>query len=321
LLDISRLEAGGLLAEPHPFPLTSVLEPLAREFSILAGAKGLRLHVVPTRIWVNTDPQLLRRILQNFLANAVRYSTQGGVLIGARRVQGAIRVDVVDSGPGIASEHIHAIFEEFHRGRTGGEPGLGLGLTIADRLSSLLNTPLGLRSEPGRGSTFSVTVPRCQPLQPMSISVRKPLDDNIAGKCVMVVDNVADVLGAVRSTLQSWGCVVAAFHDHHAAGFDAAAAKAQAWILDYHLDHDETGVSLWRRLVRLHGQRPTIIITGNATPAVQQSVRNAGLDLLNKPFKPLALRWAINHLLSTGSDGRQRSASTASTESAAQDNS
>ena len=294
LLDISRLEAGGLVAEPRDFALSDVLEPLAREFSVLAADKGLRLRVVPTHAWVHSDPQLLRRILQNFLANAIRYTATGSVLLGARRIGDALRIEVHDSGPGIERAQRAAIFEEFRRGEGSAGAGLGLGLAIADRLSGLLAAPLSLHSVVGRGSAFAVTVQRAQPhARPASVS-----GGAIAGTRVLLVDNDADALAAMTRVLQSWGCRVDALRDGDHAGIEQAAAAADLWLFDYHLDDGLTGLALWSRLSQACGRRPTIVLSADTSAETRDAVRNAGLGLLAKPFKPLALRWAINHLLS-----------------------
>src|SRR5690606_29851141 len=127
---------------------------------VLAAERGLKFDCVPTRVWVQSDPQLLRRVLQNFLANAVRYTASGRVLLGVRRVGDAIRIEVHDTGPGI-DPLVHAsLFEEFRRGDGAAGQGLGRGLAIADRMARLLDAPIGLESRPGAGAVFSLTVPR-----------------------------------------------------------------------------------------------------------------------------------------------------------------
>ncbi|WP_415253382.1 PAS-domain containing protein [Thermomonas sp.] len=299
LLDISKLEAGGMVAMPRAFALSDVLEPLAREFSVLAAAKGLRLRAVPTSLWVTSDPQLLRRILQNFLANAVRYTQHGGVLLGVRRRGARVRIDVYDTGPGIPSGQATAIFEEFRRGEGTTGPGLGLGLAIAERLSELLETRPSLKSRVGHGSVFSVEIPLAPAPERTAPTVRPMVSGAIAGTRILLVDNDADALAAVERVLASWGCEVQALRDGHDQKIDAAAANADLWLFDYHLDAGDTGVQLWSRLSARHRQRPTIIVSADASAQTQHAVREAGLSLLAKPFKPLALRWAINHLLAT----------------------
>ena len=160
LLDIARLEGGRLHPQPRAVALAEVLDPLAAEFRAIARDRGVRFDVVATSAWVRTDPQLLRRVLQNFLSNALRYAECGRVLLGVRRRGDALRVEVWDTGPGIAPDEQQLIFQEFRRGSAAGGQGLGLGLSIAQRMAALLDHPLGLRSTPGRGSVFHLDVPR-----------------------------------------------------------------------------------------------------------------------------------------------------------------
>ena len=299
LLDISRLEAGGLVADPRPFALASVLDPLAQEFSVLAAARGLQFRHVRTRLWVHSDPLLLRRVLQNFLANAIRYTRRGGVLLGVRRHGDVLTIGVHDSGPGIAPDQQDLVFEEFQRGDRSNGQGLGLGLAIAHRIAGLLHAPLALRSVVGRGSAFSITVPRANPPAASRDETQAAGNSTIKGTRVLVVDNDPDALDAMRQMLLSWGCEVTAKRDD--ADIDMAARDASLWLFDYHLDDDDTGVRLWSRLSAVHGQRPTVILSADTGMQTREAVREAGLSLLNKPFKPLALRWAINHLLATRS--------------------
>ncbi|MBN4989796.1 PAS domain-containing hybrid sensor histidine kinase/response regulator [Stenotrophomonas maltophilia] len=293
LLDISRLEAGGLVADPRPLALSTVLDPLAQEFAVLAAARGLQFRYVRTQAWVHSDPLLLRRVLQNFLANAIRYTERGGVLLGARRRGQTLLVGVHDTGPGIAREQ--QAIEEFHRGDRSNGQGLGLGLAIAHRIAGLLHAPLHLRSVLDHGSTFSISVQRAaRPATPRN-SPPTGGSSALKGICVLVVDNDPDALDAMRQLLLSWGCDVIAAGNADAIG--PSAHDAALWLFDYHLDDGDTGVALWQRLVTEHGPRPTVILSADTGSDTREAVRGVGLSLLNKPFKPLALRWAINHLL------------------------
>src|SRR5690554_1009314 len=159
LFDMARLEAGGLVPQPRDFPLAEVLEPLASEFRALAGDRGLRFDHVASGAWTHSDPQLLRRVLQNFLANAVRYTGQGRVALGVRRSAGQLRIEVHDTGPGIEPAQRALIFEEFRRGEGVGGQGLGLGLSIAERIARLLGSRVELRSRPGVGTVFAIALP------------------------------------------------------------------------------------------------------------------------------------------------------------------
>jgi PAS domain S-box-containing protein len=295
LLDMSRLEAGGLVPEMRAFALSEVLEPLASEFRALADERGLALRYVPTQAWVHGDPQLLRRVLQNFLANAVRYTTRGSVLLGARRVAGAVRIEVHDTGIGIAPEQQVVIFEEFRRGDGAAGQGLGLGLAIADRIAQLLQAPLTLRSRPGAGTIFAIELPRvptrARPVVPASARGR------LAGAHVMVVDNEPLALDAMQRLLQGWGCTVSAVADGDSAQRAHAERAADVWLFDYHLDDADTGVALCERLVRAQGARPTVILSADAGDTVRRAVHEAGLPLLIKPLKPLALKSVLDRLL------------------------
>ncbi|MFS2043184.1 PAS-domain containing protein, partial [Stenotrophomonas geniculata] len=295
LLDISRLEAGGLVADPRPFALSTVLDPLAQEFAVLAAARGLQFRHVRSQAWVQSDPLLLRRVLQNFLANAIRYTRHGGVLLGVRRQGQALMIGVHDTGPGIASEQQAVVFEEFHRIDRSNGQGLGLGLTIAHRIADLLHAPLHLRSVPGHGSAFSISVQRAAPAVTPRSSPPTGGSSALKGIRVLAVDNDPDALEAMRQLLLSWGCDVIAAGNADDIG--PSAHEAALWLFDYHLDDGDTGVALWKRMVGMHGPRPTVILSADTGSDTREAVRGVGLSLLNKPFKPLALRWAINHLL------------------------
>lgn len=291
LLDMSRLEAGGLAPQPREFPLAEVMDPLASEFRALAAERGLAFRYVRTRAWTRSEPQLLRRVLQNFLANAVRYTAQGRVLFGVRSSGEGLRIEVHDTGPGIAIEQQRAIFEEFRRGEGEGGQGLGLGLSIADRIAALLEMPLQLRSKTGEGSVFSVIVPKVD--KGFAPPVSAP--GAMRGIQVLLVDNDPQALAALQKVLESWGCEVAVARD--AAGAAAAASRAAFWLFDFHLDDGETGIGLREWLMRKHSPRPTVILSADRGETVRRAVHEAGLPLLLKPLKPLALKSMMDRLL------------------------
>ena len=378
LLDMSRLDAGGLVPAPRAFPLSEVLEPLASEFSAMAADSGLRFDHVRSGAWTHGDPQLLRRILQNFLANAVRYTAArhapaagaasaaiasapqpgtthvgaasaatasagepdaayvgaasaatvtsgepgaahaadsaaaspasapsphaappaprhaGRIVLGVRRANGALRIEVHDTGPGIAPAQQAVIFEEFRRGEHAPGQGLGLGLSIADRIARLLDAPIGLHSTPGRGTTFSVRVPRIA--RPAAPAAAAPAS-SFAGLRVLVVDNVPTVLQALRQMLEAWGCTVLACAGGAQAEAALQAAPADLWLLDYHLDDGDTGVALHARLAERFGPRPSLVLSADHGNAVRRAVLEAGLPLLPKPVKTLALKSVMDRLL------------------------
>ncbi|TKS54226.1 response regulator [Luteimonas yindakuii] len=293
LFDMARLEAGGLVPQPREFPLSDVLEPLASEFRALAAERGLAFHFVPTRAWTRSDPQLLRRVLQNFLANAVRYTARGRILLGVRRVGGGLRVEVHDTGPGIPLAQQALIFEEFRRGEGSAGQGLGLGLAIADRIAHLLGARISLRSREQDGTVFGLDLPK----------VAAPVQDHhgrthagLSGAHVLLLDNEPGALEALQRLLEGWGCSVAAVRN----GDDADAAlvhrPADLWLFDYHLDDGETGTAVAHRLCKRHGARATLILSADATDAVRREVAELGLGLLQKPVRPLALKSTLDRL-------------------------
>ncbi len=292
LLDMSRLEAGGLVPEPRAFPLAEVLDPLVAQFRAMARERGLRLRFVPTRAWVHSDPQLLRRVLQNFLANALRYTPSGDVLLGVRREDGRVRIEVHDTGPGIDPGQRDAIFEEFRRGDDAPGQGLGLGLSIASRIAELLGSTIGLASSPGRGSRFSVALARA----PDAIAPR-PLPRGLSGMRVLVVDNEAAAREALASVLRGWGCEVEAVAGDAGARAALQREPAGLWVFDYHLDDGDDGVLLYRRLGDDFGAAPCLILSADQTGAVRVAAQEAGLPLLVKPLRPLALKSVLDRLL------------------------
>jgi PAS domain S-box-containing protein len=297
LLDMSRLEAGGLVPAPRAFPLDEVLAPLAEQFRAMAGERGLRFACRPTTAWVHSDPQLLRRVLQNFLANAVRYTAHGRVVLGVRRVDGRVRIEVHDTGPGVPEALREAIFEEFRRGDDAPGQGLGLGLSIADRIARLLQAPLTLRSRTGRGSVFAVLVERAS-LPALVAPVRgQGGAQGLAGRRVLLVDNDADALSALAQLLSGWGCEVATAADGEGAAAAVAQRPADLWLFDYHLDRGDTGVLLAARLAGRYGAAPCLVLSADGGDATRSAVQEADLRLLAKPVRPLALKSVLDRML------------------------
>src|SRR5690606_728691 len=272
-----------------------VLEPLVSEFHVLAAERGLQFDCVPTRAWVHSDPQLLRRVLQNFLANAVRYTASGRVLLGVRRVGDAVRIEVHDTGPGIDPLVQASLFEECRRGEGAAGQGLGLGLAIADRMARLLEAPIGLESRPGAGTVFSLTVPRAATqAAPAALAVPR---QGLAGTRVLVLDNEPIARAGLRQLLEGMGCLVVDAGDGEAARRHLQAMPADLWLFDYHLDDGDTGVQVHARLAEEFGARPAVILSADAGAEVRAAVHEAGLPLLMKPLKPLALKSVLDRLL------------------------
>ena len=297
LLDTARLEGGCIHPQSRDFPLAEVLDPLAAESRAIALDRGVRFDVVSTRGWACSDPQLLRRVLQNFLSNALRYAERGRVLFGVRRHGNQWRIEVWDTGPGISAIEQQLIFQEFHRGTSVGGQGLGLGLSIAQRMAVLLGHPLGVRSWPGHGSVFHLSVPVAQAIEqpPLLFQAPQPLP---AGRA-LIVDNEPAGLAALGNLLTRWGWQV------HAAR-NAEQALAAPWrpdlcILDFHLDDGLTGLDVWHQLRAQHADVATVMLTADRDAALRQRLMDAGISLLYKPLKPLALRQVLQRVGSSKS--------------------
>lgn len=294
LLDIARLEGGRLHPQPRDFPLAEVWEPLAAECRALARDRGVRLSVADSRVWVHSDPLLLRRALQNFLSNALRYSERGRVLLGVRRRADGLRLEVWDTGPGIAEEERSLIFEEFRRGSTAGGQGLGLGLAIAQRVAALLEHPLGMRSWLGQGSVFYVDVPRAKTAYHITAPTAADARPLAAGRA-LILDNEPSALAALGALLHSWGWEVHAVA--RAEQVLAAPWRPDLCVLDYHLDRGQTGWDALLALRRAYPDVPGVILTADRDGELRQRLHDAGVVVLYKPLKPLAMRQVMQKMM------------------------
>jgi Na+/proline symporter/signal transduction histidine kinase len=293
LLEISRLDAGALSPTITPVCLQELFDSMRSQFGALAERRGLRLRIVPTGVWVQSDRQWLRRILQNLISNALRYTRHGRVIVGVRRTGSQVRIDVWDTGPGIPPSKQKQIFEEFHRGGEAspwGEKGMGLGLATVDRMTRLLGHSVAVRSAPGHGSVFSVTMARAIPAvsTPAEGGSQIPLHP-LAGLTVLCIDNEPDILAGMNALLSRWGCnVLLAAHPQEAERLlGEGGGGPDVLLADYHLGTEENGLSLLRRLA---AGRPAALITADHSEELAQQVRDAGFTLLRKPVKPAALR-------------------------------
>jgi signal transduction histidine kinase/CheY-like chemotaxis protein len=307
LLDISKLDAGVVAAQVTALPLQLVLDRVEATFAEAARARGLHLHVRPHAAWVLSDPVLLERILDNLVANALRYTRQGGVLVGCRRRSGPdgsqVRVEVWDTGIGIAPDKHGEVFAEFYQvapaGTLQGE-GLGLGLSIVARLGQLLGHPTGLASRPGRGSCFSVVLPETPPqAQHAAPAVAKPgPDEPLRGLRVLVIDNDDAILDSTAGLLRAWGCA-AVTATSAAQALQRLGGTAPALVLaDVHLDAGGDGVDTLLALRQHFAQDiPAIVVSGDVSQFTRDRVAGLGLPLLDKPVAPLRLRTLATRLL------------------------
>jgi signal transduction histidine kinase len=304
LLDISRLEAGTVRCESRDFALLPLLERVRATHAADAAAKGLRLHVGRCSAWVRSDPQLLERVLLNLVGNAVRYTRRGSVLLAVRKRGDAWLLEVRDSGVGIPAEQQQHVFEEFvqlgERPRLGGE-GLGLGLAIVRRLATLLGHPLALRSAPGCGTCCSVLVPAAVPRLVEQESALTQVRDRLAGRLVLVLDDDERVLHGTGGLLTAWGCdVLTARSLCEARGLLGSTrdARPALVIADLHLDGGESGTEAVARLRDdLGWPVPALLVSGDVGPASRAIAHAAGLHLLDKPVRPMALRALASRLM------------------------
>ena len=304
LLDISRLEAGKFKAKKLDFALSDVLDNLKAEFGVLAQAGGIQFSVVESRLAVYSDVRLLRRVLQNFLTNAFRYNPGGRVLLGCRRMGDKVRIEVWDNGPGIPEGKQEAIFDEFSRldhSRTAREQGLGLGLAIARGISQVLGHQLSLRSWPGAGSVFAITLNLAtRPVIPSQVTTPALRDSQLEGVRILCIDNEEDILIAMASLLGRWGCEVRCAQSlEQAEEIIIGGGFLPALVLsDYHLDDGKTGLQALHMIRLAHGNGiGGIIISADRKSELQAQIREHGFGYVSKPVKPLKLRALMNSLL------------------------
>ncbi len=301
LIDIARLDTGRMEPEFSEFPLNEILERVKVDFEPMAKERGLTLKVVPTTAWVRSDRRLLRRLLQNFVSNAIKYTREGGVVVGVRRGAGEARLEVYDTGPGIPPEKRDVIFKEFQRLEETATSvrGLGLGLSIVERIGKVLRHPVSVRSVMGRGSMFGVALPMTKAgVAAQHVKVAEVMQSRLAGLSVLCIDNDPTILRGMQTLLGGWGCYVTTAPSGDAALRSIVETMTQPDVLlvDYHLDKG-TGIDAIA-LVRGHlgVDTPAIVITADNSATLQRMVRDGGYGLLRKPVKAAALRAALTQI-------------------------
>jgi Na+/proline symporter/signal transduction histidine kinase len=311
LLDISRLDTSAPVPKPEVFPVTNIFKAIENQFSAAFAEDGLRLRFADSSLYLRSDPALLRRIVQNFVSNARRYTPAGGVLVGCRRRGDRVAIQVVDTGIGIAHEDRKVVFEEFKRlGKRGKgtKRGLGLGLAIVDRIAKLLDHEIRMRSEIDRGSTFEVLVPRADRADAVP-AVRGLIDkapaSSLDGTIILCVDNEHTILEGMQGLLSKWGASPLIANNSETAlehlrrlGSNGGGYPS-ILLVDYHLDDDVTGIEVIDEL-REYAETsiPAIIVTADHTQDVREVILESGHALLHKPVKPAALRALMTRILS-----------------------
>jgi Na+/proline symporter/CheY-like chemotaxis protein len=297
LLEMSRLDAGAMKVELSNFRVDDLFRHLRIEFAPLAEQKGLKLVFAPCSLAVRSDRRLLRRLLQNLISNAIKYTPAGRVLVGVRRMRGKLRLEVWDTGMGIPLDKQKSVFREFERlDSVGAEPGLGLGLSIVERMARVLNCELALRSAPGKGSAFSVTAPIAAPPPetarrdgaPAAASRQSPLVDMV----VVAIDNDRQIADGMRSLLSAWGCapVVASSQRDAIAELARIKRAPDAILADYHLDEGDGVDAIVALRWRFGATVPAALITADRSEDMRARAQAKDVIVINKPLKPATLR-------------------------------
>lgn len=301
LLEIARIDDGAMQPKSEDFSLSEIMRPLYDEFDIIAQEKHLVLHWIHNTLRVHSDPVYLRRIVQNLVSNALKYTPKGKVLVGCRRHNDHIDIQVWDTGPGIKPEDREKIFNDFYRvkDQQAMAEGVGLGLGVVSRLSSLLHHDLKMDSWEGKGSMFQVSVPLAKAISPTATIIQpwqNPTQQSLQHLNVLCVDNQQENLEALKTLLAKWGCNITTATNRDQA---MQARTPDIMIMDYQLDHGDNGIDLTRSL-RQHWLMavPAILITADADPSIRQLAASADMSYLRKPLKPAPLRSLLTSLIS-----------------------
>jgi Na+/proline symporter/signal transduction histidine kinase len=296
LLDISRLDAGAMTPSITSFKMSDLMRSLEIEFAPIARAKGLKLNFVPCSLPVESDRLMLRRLLQNLISNAIKYTPRGRVLVGCRRRGNQLQIGVYDTGVGIPILKRGEIFKEFHRLEQGARiaRGLGLGLSIVERLARVLDHSIGLSSNGSGGSVFSVMVPTAKAINyTAAVTTATPLSRTpMSGSLIVCIENDLAILDGMKTLLTAWDAEVIAVADPDAASeaIEAAGRGVTGLLVDYHLDRGN-GVAAIRDIRRRFGDSiPAILITADRSPQLRAAAREENIAVLNKPVKPASLR-------------------------------
>ena len=301
LLEIAKLDDGKLSPEVQTVSLKELLSQLSDEFSLLAKQKGLQLQVRAADYQVQTDPTYLRRILQNMLSNAIKYTKNGRILLGCRKRGNQLLLQVWDSGPGIAEPDLQRIFEDFYRidATAKGQQGVGLGLGVVNRMAKLLGHPLKVASWPGKGSMFSIQLPLVAAVSRIELplptsSVQRP----VLGLSVVCVDDDAANLAALTVLLQQWQIsdVVSFYDEDSLLQYARNHPAPDALLIDYQLGQHLNGLQLYEKIKLAWGKVNGILVSASPEAGLAMKAKQSGLLFLAKPIKPAALRASLNHI-------------------------
>lgn len=311
LLDISKLDAGSIVPQKRSCNVKAMMEHISEDYRVLAEVKNIRLVIRPCEESVISDPLLLERIVANLVGNGIRYTgINGSVMVACRRRGASLRIEVRDNGIGIPKENQSNVFREFfqlNQPQLDAGKGLGLGLSIVDRLVKLLGHRLELRSAPNKGSVFSVEVPIASASERISDAFSPAEAGQMAektelrGKRLLVVDDDPAILSGTTALITSWGCEVdGATSAQEVAQYLADGKEWDFIISDYHLQDGTDGIEIVNMVCGHHERAiPRILISGDTNPATAKLASTYGYHLLHKPVKPAKLRSLVLHMLNS----------------------
>lgn len=299
VLDISRLDTGAMKPVDSVFKLDGLLRQVETDFQPLAAAKGLQLTIIPSTLAIHTDRNLFRRLVQNLVSNAIKYTRKGRVLVGVRRRGELLELQVWDTGIGIDDDKLNTVFREFTRLEEGAREaqGLGLGLSIVDRIARVLRLEIQLQSRKGSGTRFSVILPKVDaPHIELVSEVRASVRHNIMldGVSVLCIDNEAAILSGMRLLLEGWGCRVETASGSSDIAVSDATPRPDIILADYHLDGGENGLDVISKLRDVYGtETPAVLVTADRSHEVREAAARMNVTVINKPVKPASLRTVL----------------------------
>ncbi|MCF2828320.1 MULTISPECIES: PAS domain-containing hybrid sensor histidine kinase/response regulator [unclassified Pseudoalteromonas] len=297
LLDIAKLEQGAMKPTPRHFNIDDILLPLANEYAIISKEKGLELKVRSSHSIVHSDTTYLRRIIQNLVSNAVKYTDSGKVLIACRRRKHSLRLEVWDTGPGISNHEQNKIFNDFYRIQAGDNKGIGLGLGVVKRLCDLLSITISVNSVVNQGSRFAIDIPygNVDLLQVKEDISQKPQSKTQLN--VIAVDDDPKNLEAMASLLDKWHCYYQLFYKvEDALAYAKHNTAPDVILMDYQLNDNCDGISLIKSLRTMWQDTvPAILITAVRDEEVKIAAKSEQIHYLSKPVKPAKLKALLNH--------------------------
>ena len=307
LLDISRLDSGGLHPEAGDFDLAPLFSRLSREYASIAEARNLQLESSAVSAVVHTDLMLLETVMRNLLSNAIKYTTEGKITLSASAGEKGVSIEVSDTGAGIPAEHIDRIFEEFWRAPgsvTSEKSSMGLGLSIVQRICRLLGTDISVQSEPGQGSTFSLLVAPGDPQRIVDTPRPEQVTSSLGfGGClVAVVDDNSEVLRSMTRLLEGWGCrvVAATAVEEVLTTIIDQDITPQLLLADYHLADGANGIEAITAInAEITEQAPAIMVSSDNSPGLREQLKERDIPLLTKPVEPARLRALMQHMLAS----------------------